>query len=165
MAALLEENPDHHGPIRDGGCTACHQPHGSAHPRLLLKEYPAEFYAPFAMERYDLCFSCHVSDLVKDKSGRGLTQFRNGDLNLHWLHVNQEKGRTCRACHEVHASQRPFHIRESVPFGSAGWMLAINYTRTEDGGSCLPACHKLRAYDRTTPAGGETAPAAEGPSS
>ena len=67
-------------------------------------DHDVHHYLAFAIERYDLCFSCHVSDLVKDKSGRGLTQFRNGDLNLHWLHVNREKGRNCRSCHQTHAS-------------------------------------------------------------
>lgn len=150
MAAWLEENPNHHGPVKDGNCTACHQPHAAGFFRLLFKEYPPEFYAPFDLKRYELCFSCHQADLVLEESGMGLTQFRQGDRNLHWLHVNKKKkGRTCRACHEVHASKRPFHIRESVPFGSGGWMLDINYEQSERGGSCAPACHKKRTYDRS----------------
>lgn len=149
MAALLEENPIHHGPIKDGSCTACHQPHAANKFRLLHQEYPSEFYAPFDIERYQLCFTCHDADLVKDESGRGLTGFRDGDRNLHWLHVNREKGRTCRACHEVHASKQPFHISESVPFGTSGWKLPIRFEQTEDGGSCAPGCHKPRTYNRT----------------
>jgi predicted CXXCH cytochrome family protein len=154
MALLLDENPNHHGPIREGTCTACHQPHAAEHFRLLFMDYPQEFYAPFQVERYALCFSCHLSDLVQDRSGTGLTGFRDGDLNLHWLHVNQEKGRTCRACHEVHASKRPFHIREAVPFGASGWMLEINFAQSTNGGSCTPACHKARTYSRSAPAPG-----------
>lgn len=148
MAKLLKDNPDHHGPIREGACTACHAPHSSEHFQLLIDEYPPEFYAPFSIDRFKLCFECHISDLVLKPTGKGLTNFRDGDKNLHWLHVNQEKGRTCRACHEVHASQRPAHIREAVPFGSAGWMLEINFEQTTTGGSCAPACHKTHAYDR-----------------
>ncbi len=149
MAALLKDNPDHHGPIRDGACTACHQPHAGEHFGMLFLDYPAEFYAPFEMKRYQLCFSCHLSELVKDESGTGLTGFRDGDLNLHWMHVNQEKGRTCRACHDVHASKRPAHIREAVPYGSGGWLLEINFQQDESGGSCSPACHKAKTYDRS----------------
>jgi len=149
MQALLANNPDRHGPIRDGSCTACHQPHAENNFRLLHDAYPPEFYAPFAMERYQLCFSCHQPDLVKDKSGTGLTNFRNGDRNLHFVHVNREKGRTCRACHDVHASKKPFHIREAVPFGKGGWMLPINYEKSANGGSCSPGCHRTRSYDRT----------------
>ena len=147
IAALLHDNPVHHGPIRLGSCTACHQPHAANHFRLLSADYPAEFYAPFNIERYDLCFRCHVPDLVLQPRGVGLTLFRDGDKNLHWLHVNQQKGRTCRACHEVHASKEPFHIRESVPFGTGGWMLAINFKESPTGGSCAPGCHVERKYE------------------
>lgn len=151
MEALLEENENHHGPIREGACTTCHQPHAGKIFSLLYQKYPAEFYAEFKTEIYSLCFSCHISDLVQDESGLGLTNFRDGDLNLHWLHVNKKKGRTCRACHEVHASKNPFHIRDAVPFGKGGWMLKINYEQNEDGGTCAPGCHKAKIYDRSRP--------------
>jgi predicted CXXCH cytochrome family protein len=150
MAAFLAENPDHHGPIRDGNCTACHETHTSRNFRLLKEEYPAAFYAPFELATFKLCFKCHIPDLVLSKSGTGLTQFRDGDRNLHFLHVNQAKGRTCRSCHEVHASKRPAHIRESVPFGSGEWMLPLNYQKSPEGGSCMPGCHESRHYDRTS---------------
>jgi predicted CXXCH cytochrome family protein len=149
MASLLANNPDHHGPIREGLCTACHSPHAGQHFRLLAEDYPPQFYAPFSTDTFKLCFKCHIQDLVLKPSGVGLTQFRDGDKNLHWVHVNREKGRTCRACHEVHASKRPLHIREAVPFGNSGWMLEINFQRTAEGGSCSPGCHKTRGYTRT----------------
>lgn len=148
MALLLHESPDHHGPIREGSCSSCHEPHAAEHANLLVETYPPEFYAPFNVDRYALCFSCHMPEMATSKAGLGLTRFRDGDLNLHWLHVNQEKGRTCRACHEVHASKRPFHIRESVPFGSSGWMLEINFEALPDGGTCAPGCHVERTYAR-----------------
>jgi len=147
MATLLKDNPIHHGPIRLGSCTACHQPHASSHARLLVAGYPAEFYSPFKIELYGLCFRCHVPDLVLQQQGTGLTLFRDGDKNLHWLHVNQKKGRTCRACHEVHASKEAFHMRESVPFGPNGWLLQIGFKETPTGGSCSPGCHVERKYE------------------
>jgi predicted CXXCH cytochrome family protein len=149
MSDLLAQNPDHHGPIREGACTTCHNPHGGDRFRMLVEDYPAVFYAPFKPENFALCFKCHIPDLVVNQSGRGLTNFRNGEKNLHFVHVNQAKGRTCRACHEVHASKRPFHIREAVPFGASGWELEINYQRSEEGGSCSPGCHKTRSYSRS----------------
>jgi predicted CXXCH cytochrome family protein len=156
MAAVLRDNPSHHGPIRGNGggasCTSCHQPHAGERFAMLHEEYPPQFYASFDAERYQLCFSCHLPELVTDPSGTGLTRFRDGDTNLHWLHVNKEKGRTCRACHEVHASSRPFHIRESVPFGTSGWMLEINFEASDEGGSCAPGCHKEATYSRTATA-------------
>jgi predicted CXXCH cytochrome family protein len=147
MALLLKSNPQHHGPIREGECTACHRSHAGKNFRLLTAEYPPAFYAPFKVEQYGLCFSCHFPELVLRAQGSGLTRFRDGDRNLHRLHVNQEKGRTCRACHEVHASRRPFHIRDAVPFGTKGWMLEINFKQTPTGGSCAPGCHKETPYD------------------
>lgn len=163
MALLLDRNHDWHGPIREGSCTACHQAHAGDHFRLLTADYPPDFYAPFKMETFSLCFQCHIPDLVLEENGRGLTQFRDGTDNLHRLHVNQEKGRTCRACHEVHASKRPAHIREAVPFGSSGWMLDINFEQTSDGGTCTPACHQSRTYLRGDDVPlVETAPAAGG---
>lgn len=176
MAALLKENPEHHGPVKRADCSACHNPHASPNFRLLSKVYPEFFYAPFDLGNYDLCFQCHQRDAVLIKYGKGLTRFKNGDLNLHFVHVNKKvKGRTCRACHEVHASKNPLHIRDKVPFGTGGWEFELNYKKTKTGGTCAPACHKPREYVRdpndlpvisTRPASGKqstTAPAATAP--
>ena len=81
--------------------------------------------------------------------GTRITGFRDGDRNLHLIHVNDKaKGRTCRACHEVHASRRPFHMREKVPYGASGWQLKINFEQLPNGGSCAPACHWKETYIR-----------------
>ena len=109
-----------------------------------------QFYAPFHVEDYALCFSCHSQDLVLTKETSNLTDFRNGDLNLHYLHVNKpQRGRTCRSCHATHASNLPKHIRESVPFGT--WSLPIEFKKTQTGGSCAPGCHLPKKYDRNDP--------------
>ncbi len=152
IEAVIEGATSPHGPVAQGNCAACHQIHGGDNFRLLIKEYPPEFYAPFAEESYALCFSCHDKQLVYDPNTTTLTNFRNGEENLHYLHVNREtKGRTCRACHETHASNLPKHIRDSVPFGTGGWKLPIGYEKTESGGSCAPGCHKPYGYDRIEP--------------
>jgi predicted CXXCH cytochrome family protein len=154
MATLLKENPNHHGPIRQADCSACHDPHASSLFNLLKQAYPELFYAPFDPNNYKLCFSCHREDLVSSRNGTGVTQFRDGDLNLHWVHVSREsRGRTCRACHAVHASKRYAHMSESVPYGQ--WQYKLDFALKTDGGSCSPACHVARPYDRT-----KTAPAA-----
>ncbi len=158
MAALLRDNPEHHGPIREGACTTCHLPHASNEPKLLRLAYPPEFYAPYEPSRYALCFECHLPQMVQEQQGTGVTGFRDGNENLHWLHVNRQKGRTCRACHEVHASSHPFHIRDSVPFGSSGWALEIRYEQTETGGSCAPGCHVSKTYQRQREPGMPAAP-------
>jgi predicted CXXCH cytochrome family protein len=148
MAALLKENPNHHGPIRQADCSACHNPHASTQANLLTEAYPPLFYAPFNPDNYKLCFKCHRSELASAPDGRGVTEFRQGNLNLHYVHVSRpSKGRTCRACHAVHASKSPAHISEVVPYGN--WHYTIKFETTKNGGSCSPACHAARSYDRT----------------
>ena len=149
---VIETGISLHGPIAQDNCAACHEIHGGNNFRLLIKEYPPEFYAPFAEESYALCFNCHESQILRDAQTTSLTDFRNGDENLHFLHVNREKkGRTCRACHETHASNKAKHVRESVPFGNGGWMLPINFQKTDNGGTCAPGCHLPYDYDRVSP--------------
>lgn len=150
VTEILDTKQFRHGPARDGNCGGCHNVHGSDVSRLLTKPYPEAFYQPFAVEKYDLCFTCHDKQLVQLEKTEGLTGFRNGDRNLHFLHVNKaDKGRSCRACHEPHASKQPVHLRESVPYGK--WELPINFTKTASGGSCAPGCHEVQRYDREHP--------------
>ena len=147
MKRLLAENPAQHGPVADKDCSACHLPHGGDNFRLLTKAYPAEFYSPYDPKLYSLCFDCHEESMVKEAKTTTLTKFRNGDQNLHYLHVNKdERGRTCRACHEVHASQQKHQIRDAVPYGHTGYMLKINFTQTATGGTCAKTCHVTRSY-------------------
>jgi predicted CXXCH cytochrome family protein len=148
---VLDTSKFKHGPIREGDCMACHQAHGSVNFRLLKKDFPQSFYDAFDMKNYDLCFSCHEQSLVMHERTTTLTRFRNGDLNLHYVHVHQEvKGRTCRACHEVHASNLPAHIRKEVPFGKRQWLLPLNVELTQAGGRCS-GCHRPMGYDRVNP--------------
>ena len=139
-----------HGPVAENDCSGCHVTHGSKHFRLLAKKYPPIFYAPFSEENYELCFSCHAKSLVWTAKTDNLTDFRNGNLNLHFLHVNKERrGRTCRACHQTHASNLPKHIRKSVPYGM--WDLPVGFSKTETGGTCKSGCHLPKDYDRKNP--------------
>jgi predicted CXXCH cytochrome family protein len=147
MQGKLLKNKEWHEPIRKDGCASCHQPHGSANFRLLKKPFPPKFYANFDLGQYALCFSCHEDLAMTVKRTRTLTNFRDGDWNLHYLHVNKaRRGRTCRACHELHASPAPLHIRERVQFGN--WLMPIHFEKNETGGSCHPGCHSIKLYDR-----------------
>lgn len=144
---LLAENPEQHGPVASKDCSACHLSHGGDHFRLLIKEYPAQFYSPYDLKLYDLCFDCHEASIVQDPKTTTLTKFRNGDQNLHYLHVNKdERGRTCRACHEVHASKQKHQIRDAVPYGRNNYMLKVNFTPTANGGMCAQTCHAAKSY-------------------
>jgi predicted CXXCH cytochrome family protein len=150
MGPMLAAKPLHHGPIQFGICSECHEPHGSPYFRLLTDAYPARPYAPFFESNYALCFRCHESTLANDERTETLTGFRDGDLNLHFVHVNKSSmGRTCRLCHEAHASSQPGYIRESVPFGN--WDMPVKFSKTENGGSCEPGCHAAENYDRLAP--------------
>jgi predicted CXXCH cytochrome family protein len=147
MKQLLSTNNDHHGPIKQSDCSGCHNPHGSKYFRILHSPYPRTFYAPFEIGHYSLCFNCHEKRLVLDEKTSTLTNFRNGNINLHYKHVNKKrKGRTCRACHETHASNYPKHIRRYVPFGKEAY--PIKFTKTYSGGSCKSGCHTLKSYNR-----------------
>ncbi len=150
VSEVLDPNTNKHGPIRDGNCGGCHNVHGSDVAKLLAKPFPEAFYQPFSIDKYALCFECHDKQLVLLQKTEGLTGFRNGSENLHFVHVNkQDRGRSCRACHTAHASAHELHIRDSVPYGN--WQMPINYQRTESGGGCSPGCHKPFQYDRNTP--------------
>lgn len=146
IKAILDANSNHHGPIRQNDCSGCHDPHGSANFRILREYFPRRFYAPYNPDNYQLCFMCHQNTIAETEKTTTLTNFRNGDWNLHFLHVNRSKGRTCRACHAAHASNNPGHIRDAVPYGS--WSLPINITLTPNGGKCSPGCHQPFSYDR-----------------
>lgn len=147
MKTQLTKNKITHGPIKDKDCSGCHNTHGSNNFRILRDAYPPIFYAKYNPDNYKLCFNCHNDTLVKDAKTTTLTGFRNGDQNLHYVHVNKSpKGRTCRACHDAHATNNPKHIRDAVPFGA--WQLPVGLVKNQVGGSCLPGCHQEFKYDR-----------------
>ena len=151
-----------HGPS-DTRCASCHTPHSAKSSTVPLWNGAAtkSTFTLYSSKTIDavmgqpdgsakLCFSCHDPRLAVVSKTMNLTGFRNGDMNLHSVHVNQKtKGRTCRACHETHAIKQENYIRDSVPFGD--WMLPIGFTKTATGGSCAPGCHKRFSYDRQNP--------------
>jgi len=142
-----------HGPVAQGACTGCHELHGSQHRFLLVANYTELFYDSYDEHNYELCFKCHSNELARNQTTTVDTRFRDGDKNLHYVHVNKpEQGRTCRTCHATHASKNPKHIAETVQFGE--WKLPLNYVPTETGGSCNSGCHRPAFYDRVNAAGG-----------
>ena len=149
MKEYLDENKDWHGPIREGDCPACHNPHGSNNFRMLRKSFPSTLYVSYDPSQYALCFMCHQNTIPAEKYTTTLTNFRNGNLNLHYVHVHQIKGRVCVFCHDPHGSNNPKHIRDYAQFGA--WQLPINYKKTLTGGQCSPGCHVTRYYDRNNP--------------
>ncbi len=142
------ESPDlvRHMPFEDGDCLMCHSPHSSENYRLLTEPLPESMYASFRADKY-LCFMCHDEEAFTEARTTSATEFRNGTLNLHARHVNREKGRTCRSCHEHHASSREPLIRSRPP-AAHDFINIRSWERTETGGSCGPTCHRNLGYDR-----------------
>jgi predicted CXXCH cytochrome family protein len=152
MGAVLASS-NLHGPVKTGSCSECHQPHAADQPNLLKKYFPATFYTTgtFDVKNYALCFSCHDQQMIL-KPTTTLTNFRDGQRNLHFVHVNRDdKGRTCKTCHEVHGSDLPRHMASAVPFEGGNWAMPINYEQHDNGGSCTPGCHGPKSYNRDTP--------------
>jgi predicted CXXCH cytochrome family protein len=151
IAKEIEKKKLLHGPIQKGKCTACHSPHGSEFPRLLGGSYPAQLYVPYRDGLYDACLNCHNKNLIRSKTTTTDTNFRNGSRNLHFVHVaNESKGRSCRVCHEPHASNGEKLLRvEGLKFGE--WNIPLNFTISPSGGSCAPGCHRPLRYDRVNP--------------
>jgi len=139
-----------HRPVQDNACNSCHMPHSSRYTKRLFAEFPSGPYSSYDPAEYALCFSCHDDTIAGERYTKTDTGFRNGTLNLHFLHVNKEyKGRTCLACHDGHASSHPKLIRDEAPFGD--WKRLIRFAGTETGGSCDSGCHEEYAYDRISP--------------
>ena len=133
-----------HAPIEDEGCLVCHNVHEEKFPFLLVDYYPATFYAENKPENFALCFECHDSDLFNPKYKE--TGFRNGQTNLHAVHINRPKGRICTLCHDVHAAKSEHLIPKTVHFGK--WNMPLNYQVNQNGGSCTPGCHGQKSYKR-----------------
>ena len=149
LADQIADSTQLHGPVKTGSCTECHNVHGSGFSRLLVRAFPEKFYSDYQPQKYDLCFGCHNKEIAKHKKTKVLTNFRNGDENLHYFHVHRKKGRSCIACHDPHASTQAKHIRTEVPFGS--WSYPIEFTKTKIGGGCVVGCHAPKKYNRVTP--------------
>ncbi len=146
------QQPHVHKPVREGKCSQCHQPHQSKQQMLLKYPLSFSFYVPFAKKSYKSCFKCHSPKMVTKKQTRKHTRFRNGALNLHFVHVNKaRRGRNCLVCHDTHASRQPALIRSTVPYAKGAWKLPIRFTKQTNGGTCTSGCHKPKSYQRTTP--------------
>jgi len=151
LAAAMGEGMKLHGPLAKQDCAACHEPHGNTQFSFLRRSYPSTFYSAYSSDAYALCFKCHDSKLAADSHTVSATNFRNGNVNLHYVHVNKDpKGRTCGSCHAPHASKKPHMLAESVPFGQ--WKIPIGFTDDKNGGTCASGCHSSKTYSRSAQA-------------
>jgi predicted CXXCH cytochrome family protein len=135
-----------HTAITESGCMICHKAHGSEFRKLLVAPYPGEDYVFADTKQFELCFLCHDGDLINAEQTGWATGFRDGERNLHRVHINGPKGRNCNLCHDIHGSPQKFLVRERVVFGD--WEMNMNFNPEEQGGSCLPGCHGRLTYGR-----------------
>ena len=70
-----------HGPVASGNCTACHNPHASDNPKLLLRK------------GQDLCLHCHESD----------------QIDIVPAHEKID-GSACTSCHNPHGENKKFFL-------------------------------------------------------
>lgn len=146
-AELFAEKPYPHAPVTGGQCHICHTPHGDAGHSYLRAGQPGGLYVNYSENEYQLCFSCHKRDLLMFPDTSFYTEFRDGERNLHYLHVNKaDRGRNCSACHNPHGGGNPKLISDNFNFGN--WRFALHFQKSENGGSCAPGCHRPQNYDR-----------------
>lgn len=135
-----------HGAITKNGCSGCHDPHASGESKLLKAVFPQSTYVNAKdKENVALCFKCHDPALLEKKTST-VTSFRNGELNLHNKHTYKFKGRNCTNCHGIHGGPNEFMLLNEVRYGN--WMMPMIFTKTDQGGSCITACHAEKAYSR-----------------
>jgi predicted CXXCH cytochrome family protein len=149
--AELMSPQSRHGGIKDGSCAGCHAAHGGNRELFLARNYSSLFYQRFSVANYELCLGCHDPKLITETRTTRLTAFRNGDRNLHALHVRdtRERGENCRVCHPTHAGTDTQLVRDVVSYGA--WRMPMRFSRTADGGSCYPGCHPQYGYHRSKP--------------
>lgn len=148
-AAFEDSTMKLHQPFADGDCSCCHDPHTSSHYRLLNNEHNKSLYTKYSKGKY-MCFGCHSEKAFSEPRTLTETNFRNGNLNLHYRHVNRQKGRSCQTCHHHHASKNAALIREKLPFGQ-GEITITEFKKTKNGGKCAASCHRVAQYDRLEP--------------
>jgi predicted CXXCH cytochrome family protein len=146
IAQVLQKSKNIHGAIEKASCIGCHDPHASSNPFLLNKAFPSGSYAGAVKENFAVCFNCHKGDLIEKTTTTTATNFRNGDKNLHAVHINGEKGRSCVICHNPHGSNNDHLINDFTQFGN--WNMPLRYQPSAEGGSCAPGCHAERKYER-----------------
>jgi len=145
IGAFEKNSRSIHPPFKK--CSAsCHNPHGSSNYKMLNSAFTPNTYLAVNPDSFALCWVCHDPEMISSAQTTTATNFRNGDKNLHYVHVHGEKGRTCVMCHNPHASSNEHIIRDRVGFGK--WEFKMNYSSDENGGSCAPGCHVERKYTR-----------------
>ncbi|MBU0482385.1 MAG: hypothetical protein KKG47_14930 [Proteobacteria bacterium] len=114
-----------HGPMAEGSCVECHNPHGTTNSRMLRAV------------RAELCYRCH-DDL-------------EAEFDRKFQHFPVKKGE-CLSCHEPHESDLEFHLKrgsiKELCAGCHGTRLTDfpNLHEPVKEGDCI-ACHNPHVSD------------------
>jgi predicted CXXCH cytochrome family protein len=146
MKDLLETSKYIHPAVDRGGCSPCHTAHGSDNPYILNNAFPAGIYTQAVTDTFALCWDCHDMEMIQTELSTTVTGFRNGERNLHYVHIRGDKARSCATCHDVHAANNKHLVRDKMQFGN--WPMPMNFIIEDDGGSCAPGCHGVKEYKR-----------------
>ncbi|MEI6455629.1 MAG: cytochrome c3 family protein [bacterium] len=146
VAQTIRNSKFLHGAMEKEGCSGCHRPHASKNRDLLSSCFSPDFYTVASKDTLALCFNCHKPELIEQPITSFSTGFRNGQTNLHYVHVQGDKARNCTVCHNVHGAQNKFLIVDKIRFGD--WQMPMRFTFSESGGSCSPGCHGEKHYRR-----------------
>lgn len=146
MSRKLKNSKYVHAALEMDGCVTCHDPHTAETGQLVKDVFPESDYTLAVADSFALCFSCHETALIENKITPDATGFREGQVNLHYLHINDGKGRSCAICHDVHASDNEHLIANDFSFGKE--IMSMRYEHDDEGGSCFPGCHAQKDYDR-----------------
>jgi len=106
--------------------------------RESFRSLPAQAELLYLRERFGACFSCHPHELAEDEDFNVDTGFRDTGLgkNLHWMHLfRQPQGTNCTVCHRIDPDS-----------GRLSFSVAAGVTRSAQGGSCAPSCHRPKEY-------------------
>lgn len=143
----LDRNKYVHGAITKNGCSVCHEPHAASQKNLLKETFTSATYVSGkTKDSLSLCFKCHNIALLEKEKDIEVTGFRNGNKNLHFKHVYKAKGRNCTNCHGVHSGPNEFLLVDNAKFGQ--WTMPLKFTKTEEGGKCITACHAPKEYSK-----------------
>jgi hypothetical protein len=85
-------------------------------------------------------------DMIAVERSTTVTGFRNGDVNMHYVHVSGNRARSCAVCHNMHAAGNTHLVNDVIRFGK--WDMKMNFIVQELGGSCAPGCHGVKEYKR-----------------
>jgi len=128
-------------------CTACHDPHGSNEPHMLVDRYiNAQDMSPtsYFSSNYALCYRCHDEMTLLDGASSWFT--------AHQSHV-RNRVIPCYVCHDPHGGVNFKHLVnfDVTPnkYVSPSSPVPV-YRATATGGSCTVSCHTTGTPDPFT---------------